>query len=477
MQETKQKILDLRKKRPKWFVSFITRFGIARVLAMSFASVILIGSLLLSLPVSVQGKAPSYLDSLFISTSAVCVTGLSPLTVADTYTFFGKTVMILLMEIGGLGLMTFVAAAIILQKKSMSLTERVMFASAAGKGDVSNIADYLKKIIKYTFFFQSIGFLLLLPHLIRDFGIGEGIFNSLFLCVSAFTNAGFDCFASNSLMNYASDPLVSLTVMGLITMGGLGFMVWFDLSRKLHEGKRKQNLHSFWISLSTHTKVVLSISLILFVSGTVFFCLAEMGNPSTLASLPVSSRILISMFQSVTLRTAGFYTVNIGACRQVTLLIMCVFMLIGGSPGGTAGGMKTTTAAILAVAVKNLLHDEGNTIHIWKRRIQDSDFIHAFIIFSVYIGFLFAATAIMLCTDGRTMDTLDLIYEEVSAIATVGLSAGLTPLLSPGGKIVIILLMFIGRVGPLAIIEVFQNRRSGLVRKHVEYPDADLMIG
>ena len=475
MQETKQKLLDLRKKRPTWFVCFISRFGIARVLALSFAMVILIGSLLLSLPISVQSKVPSYLDSLFVAASAVCVTGLSPLIVADTYTFFGKTVLIFLMEIGGLGLMTFVAAAIILQKKRMSLTERVMFASAAGKGDVSNLTDYLKKIIKYTFFFQSIGFFLLLPHLIRDFGIREGIFNSLFLCVSAFTNAGFDCFASNSLMNYASDPLVSLTVMGLITMGGLGFMVWFDLSRRFHEGKRSP--HSFWISLSTHTKVVLSISLILFLAGTVFFYLAEMSNPSTLESIPVSSRILISMFQSVTLRTAGFYTVNIGACRRVTLLVMCVFMLIGGSPGGTAGGMKTTTAAILAVAVKNLLHDEGNTIHIWKRRIQDSDFIHAFIIFSVYISFLFVASAILLCTDGRTMDTLDLIYEEVSAIATVGLSAGLTPLLSPGGKIVIILLMFIGRVGPLAIIEIFLKRRTGPRHKHVEYPDADLMIG
>jgi len=452
----------------------LRHFRISQLLALSFAAVILTGSLLLSLPIANAGAPAPYLDHLFVATSAVCVTGLTPIVVAEQYTLFGKTVMILLMQIGGLGLMTFVALFLMMRRQQMSYAEQTVFAAASGKSGMFDVPGYLRRILKYTFCFELCGFLLLSIRMVQDFGTAEGLFNALFLAVSAFTNSGFDAFAPDSLVRYAADPLVSITIMALITVGGLGFMVWMDLSHCLLQKNEAGTRRKLWSRLLVHSRIVIRTSAILFISGTVLFLISEFSNPETIGSMPLSSKLLVSAFQSVTLRTAGFATVRIGSCYQASLLIMCVYMLIGGSPGGTAGGMKTTTAAVLLSTIWAAMHGRriGCLAH---RQLQPTDVLRALVICSLYLGFLLLATILLLVTDPEcTM--LQLLFEASSAIGTVGLTAGITAGLSAMGKIIIILLMYIGRVGPLAIVEVFQRRHES-IRHSVEYPPAEIMIG
>lgn len=440
-----------------------------------FLAVILIGSILLTLPVSNNIRPAPYIDNLFVSCSAVCVTGLSTVTASAQYSIFGKTVLIFLMQIGGLGPMTIIAIIFLQNRKRMETTEKKLFAAGSGKSNLFDVPAYLRRIIRFTFIFEAAGFVLLCTRLIDIFGNPEGVFHSLFLSVSAFTNAGFDSFAADSLAAYASDPLINITVMILIVTGGLGFMVWFELSDWFRSRiKQEDVLHQKRRRLSVHSVVVLRATVILLVSGMILFFLFEARNPATLAGKEPEEKLLISMFQSVTLRTAGFATVNIGRCTRPVLLIMCMYMLIGGSPGGTAGGMKTTTAAVLFRTALNTLDDKHKDAVIRYRRVAPSLLKHAFVIFSLYIMTLFVSVLILTMTEPQ-MDLLPLVFEASSAVATVGISTGITPALSAEGKIIIMILMFIGRLGPLSVYLAFHKIREK--PRHVQYPDANIIIG
>ncbi len=464
-------------RRSTFLENLITRYKLVTILAASFALVILAGSILLALPFSNKGPSISYLSHLFVATSADCVTGLSPVTVADQYTLFGKCVMILLMQIGGLGLMTFVALVINFGKNRASFSELRAFADATGKAGYYDVSGYIHRIIKYTVFFEFLGFALLAIRFVKDFGTAEGLFNALFIAVAAFTNAGFDCFASDSLGCYATDPLVSLTVMALIVIGGLGFIVWIEIRHHLQTMKdRRLPLHAFFSSFSAHTKTVVIVTLILIVSGTLLFMITEFNNPETIGNYNFWEKCLVSGFSSVTLRTAGFSTVSIAACRRTTLLIMCIFMLIGGSPGSTAGGIKTTTVAIILVMLRSFMKEELDNCNLFHRRIRRHFFINAELVLTSYLFFLMLGIIALVATQ-PSIPALNLIYEAVSAIATVGLTANTTASLSASGEIIIIALMFIGRVGPIAMIEIFQRNLHKPPHNHVQYPSANIMIG
>lgn len=467
---------ELQLQRQKtWLEKLLARFRPGQILALSFLIVILTGALLLSMPFSNQAGGKTFLDHLFTAVSAVCVTGLSTVTVAEQYTLFGKTVMIFLMEIGGLGLMMFVALVMMLNRQKMSMQEKRMFATASGKAGYDDVPHYIKRIFTYTAVFEGIGFLLLSIRFTKDFGMAKGLFYALFTAVSAFTNAGFDPFASDSLLRYARDPLVSLTVMGLITVGGLGFMVWFELYDFLAR-KRKGERYLRFAHLSVHARIVLKSSLYLFLSGTLFFLILEWNNPGTIGNEAFGYKLLISAFQSVTLRTAGFATVAMGKCTKAAILTMCFFMIIGGSPGGTAGGLKTTTAVIVASGILHTLKDDQEQPHLMHRSISRQLLFKAASLVFLYLGFLLLGLVLLLITDGSHAETSALIFEECSAIATVGLTAGITGTLSVPGRIILMVLMYTGRIGPFVIISIFGRSEEGK-RSHLKYPPCDIMIG
>lgn len=446
-----------------------------KLLLISFLFIIFTGSVLLSLPFSNIASPVGYLDNLFVAVSAVCVTGLSTVTVASQYSIFGKCVLILLMEVGGLGPMTIIAIIMQRNKKRMATVEKKLFAAASGKSNLYDVPSYIRKIMLYTLIFETAGFLLLSLRLCGIYGLTEGLFNSFFLSISAFTNAGFDCFASDSLAAFSADPLINLTVMGLIITGGLGFVVWFELydllaSRfKQNDGIRKKHRY-----LSEHASIVLQTTVILLVTGALLFAVLESGSRGTLRNMEGPERVLVSLFQSVTLRTAGFSTVVIGQCTRPMLLIMCFYMLIGGSPGGTAGGIKTTTAAVLFKTAVNSLNQKHQDALIRHRKISSAVMKQAFMIATLYAAIIFGMTLILTVTE-PSATLLSLLFEVFSAIATVGITTGITPILSVGGKIVIMLLMFIGRLGPLSLYTAFHKEQK--IRNHVEYPDANIIIG
>ena len=446
-----------------------------KLLMISFLIIIFTGSLLLTLPFANIRKPVGYLDNLFVAVSAVCVTGLTTVTVASQYSLFGKIILIALMQLGGLGPMTIIAIIIQRNKRRMATVEKKLFAAGSGKSDLYDVPKYIRKIILYTVIFETIGFLLLSVRMTQLFDTGEGLFNSVFLSVSAFTNSGFDCIGSDSLMIYAGDLLINLTIMFLIITGGLGFVVWFELYdliiSRFRRGTVIRRSHRY---LSEHATVVLRTTGFLLVSGAVLFAVFESPNPGTLRNLTDGEKLLTSLFQSVTLRTAGFSTVTIGRCTRPMLLIMCLYMMIGGSPGGTAGGIKTTTAAVLtSTAINSLSQKHGDAV-IRHRRISSDLLKQAFMIVTLYFFIIFVMTLILTITEPG-INLLPLLFEVFSAIATVGISAGITSSLSVPGRIVIMLLMFIGRMGPLSIFTAFHKdiRRDN----RVIYPDAEIIIG
>ncbi|MCI5773445.1 MAG: TrkH family potassium uptake protein [Erysipelotrichaceae bacterium] len=438
-----------------------TKFNAPQLFVLSFALIIFVGSILLTMPFCNNGSSAPYIDNLFTAVSATCVTGLVTVVPYQQYSVLGQIVIIFLMQAGGLGLMTLVAIAVVFLHKKLLLKEKKALKDYLNKPDMSNFNTYIRSIYGYTFIVESIGALLLMIRFIPKYGFFQGIFNSFFISVSAFCNAGFDNIAANSLIDYVSDPLVNLTVMALIVLGGLGFIVWFDIYLNRKKGKK----------LNLHTKIVLVTTLILIVSGAFLFFIFEYNN--TLAPLPLHDKIMASFFQSITYRTAGFATIDFAQSLPITRLIGCLYMYIGGSPGSCAGGMKTTTFIILIVAVISMIKNSGEYYSIWKRQLSKEIVIKALIIFAMYLSVSYIALAILLISE--PLDSLSLFFEVVSAICTVGLTCGITTSLSVIGKIVIITLMLIGRIGPITIVLFFVNNSN--MNYKFKYPKENVLIG
>jgi len=437
----------------------------AQLVMLSFGMVIALGTFLLMLPVSVvEGKKLGIIDALFLSTSATCVTGLATKSVGSDLTFFGQSVILVLIQIGGLSIMTLYSSMTILLGRSMGMKDRIILQDMLDVSSLEELFTIIMDIIKFTFFIELWGGVVLtIAFAFDDFEFGTALYYGFFHSISAFCNAGFALF-DTSLESYATNPLVNITVMILITMGGLGFLCLNELkllfTRKLH-----------YTRLSFHTKIVLVTSFVLTVSGTVFFFFGEFLN--ALDGYGLFDKVMISMFQSVTLRTAGFNTIPMTSMHSYSLYLMVLFMFIGGSPGSTAGGIKTTSLAILVQAIKTTLKGRDKVI-IFDRKISSQIVVKttALTFISIIIVSFFV---LILMKFEPNQSFLSIVYEVVSASGTVGLTLGVTSELSTMGKLAITVAMFIGRIGPLTMVLAIGQRHHQ--EGKFDYPDGRIMIG
>lgn len=444
------------------------KFSPIRVLPLGFALMIAVGTALLMLPAaSKSGEALPFLSALFTATSASCVTGL---VVADTGTYFslfGQIVILLLIQLGGLGFMAAASILFLLVGKRISLSERLTLAEAFGENRLQGIVPLAVSACALTFGFELIGAVLLSIRFIPAFGAARGIYYGIFHSISAFCNAGFDLMGNySSFTAYTGDPLVCFVLMALIVAGSLGFSVLLDISR----AKR-------FSALRLHGKIVLFVSAVLLFGGALFILLFEYGNPATLAPLSFPQKLLASLFQSVTFRTAGFNTIDQSAMSDASKALGCVLMLIGGAPAGTAGGLKLTTAAVLFCAVRAQLKGR-NDVEIFRRRVPEGTLRRSLCITAIGLTlFVIGIISVSLMergAPGASIGFLDQAYEVVSAMCTVGLSVGLTAAAGSGTRIALILLMFTGRVGMLtmALSLTARHEDSGL-----RMPEEDILVG
>ena len=448
------------------FKSFITN-NLTRTISLSFLMVILIGSLLLSLPLFNKGQSISFINHLFVATSATCVTGLVPVVVCEQYNIFGQLLILIMIQIGGLGFITLLMIFFLTLKKRLTFSTRLLMAEAINQNNLENIYDFIKYIVSYTFLVEAIGALCLFVVFIRDFPFLEAIYYSIFHSISAFCNAGFDVLGSSSLILYQQNIWLLFVVSILIIMGGIGFLVSKEIFEfiKLKKSPKK---------LSLHTKLVIIMTLSLIILGAILVYFMEYNNPETLGNLPFIHKITNSFFQSITYRTAGFAAVNQGALSESSKLVACFFMIIGGSPAGTAGGIKTVTVATLFLTVLTTLKGRKQVV-VFSRAIALDKIISAICVICISL-FIMITSSILLCMI-EPFNMIDLLYEVFSAFATVGLTANLTPYLSDIGKVIIMVLMYIGRIGPVAMMLTLMNKRQQNIENEIKYPKGDILVG
>ena len=444
----------------KWY----NRLATTQIIALGFLGIILIGTFLLMLPIaSRSGEATGFLTALFTATSATCVTGL---VVVDTYcywSFFGRCVILTLIQIGGLGFMTIGVFLAIFMKKNIGLRERGILQESMNTLQIGGIVKLVKKITIATFAIEGIGAVLLALRFVPEMGWLDGIGNGIFHSISAFCNAGFDLMGKkeeySSLVAYSDDLLVSITIMLLIIIGGIGFVVWDDLQKK------KWRVREYLL----HTKIVLVFTTILLVGGAVLIFLFERKN--LMADMGVKETILTSFFASVTARTAGFNTIDVAGMSVSSKIVTIVLMFIGGSPGSTAGGIKTTTFAVMLIVVwANLRNSHG--CNIFKRRLEEEEIRKASIV--VTINLLLAVAAIIAICGLQPFALEDVMLEVFSAIGTVGMSTGLTRELNGISRVIIILLMYSGRIGSMTFALSFTERKKVAP---VQLPAEKIIIG
>ena len=434
------------------FIARTRRLTPARIIIFGFLALILAGAALLTLPFATRdGQGASFEDALFTATSATCVTGL---VVHDTYTYwtpFGQGVILLLIQIGGMGVVTMALAIFTITGRRIGLKQRVVMQEAIAAPHVGGMVRMVGFIVRGTLCVETAGAVLLALRFCPQFGVAKGVWFAVFHAVSAFCNAGFDLMgesgAFSSLTDYSADPLVNLTIMGLITVGGICFLVWDDV---LHHGLR---FHHYRLQ----TKIVLVTSGLLVLLPALYLYFVEFSHPQW-AGLSGGERVLAALFQSVTTRTAGFNTVDQTALSGPAVLLCILTMLVGGSPGSTAGGFKTTSLAVLALCVVAILK-QRDSIQVFARRFPPVVLRHAATLITLYMG-LFLAGGVMLCEwDGIPLSAA--LYETASAIATVGLSMGVTPGLCLASHLVLVFLMYFGRVGCLTMLYAVAGGHHG----------------
>ena len=438
-----------------------------RVVALSFGLIILLGALLLTLPIaSRDGHSAGFFTGLFTATSATCVTGL---VVADTWTqwsLFGQVVILGMIQLGGLGFMTVITLISLLSHRRIGLSERLIMVSTLNLNDLDGVVRVVRHALMGTAVFEVAGALLMAIRLIPRFGVVKGIWHSIFHSVSAFCNAGFDLMGGStgpysSLAAYHDDPIILITTAVLIIVGGLGFFVWEDVARS-----------RCWRKLTIYTKLVLALTGMLLVFGTVFFFFAEGSNAGTMGGMGGGERLLNSFFQSTTLRTAGFNVVDQGAMRDGSKVISCVLMLIGGSSGSTAGGLKTVTVWVLFMVLLSSLRGH-DTLVFRGRSLSARRALNAVTLFMM-VTFLFVSSAVVISLLDD-VPFLSAAFETASALGTVGVTTGITSHLSMVSQIILIVLMYTGRVGVLSFSLAFIAHKNSSAK--IKYPEFNIMLG
>lgn len=434
-------------------LNIFKRFTPAQVLVLGFALLILAGGGILALPISsATGQPVHFIDAVFTSTSAVCVTGLVVVDTGTRYSIFGQVVIMLLIQVGGLGFMTMATLFALIMRKRIFLRERLIMQEAYNQLTVEGVVRLARRVLLITVLIEGTGALILGIRWSLDYGLARGFYYGLFHSVSSFNNAGFDLFGGfRSLTLYKTDFTVNIVVSFLIILGGIGFSVLLDIYRRRN-----------WRNLSLHTKVVLTTTAILLAVGTLGVFFMEYNNAKTLASLNLPGKILASWFQSVTPRTAGYNTIDIAGMRSATQFLFVMLMFIGASPGSTGGGIKTSTFWTLVSAVWAMVRGKED-IEIFQRRLPKEIVIRSLAITTVALGLVIFIT--MLLTITENSDFLTVLFETTSAFGTVGLTMGLTPKLTIIGKLAIILTMYLGRVGPLTVaFALAQKQRKAVYR-------------
>ena len=441
--------------------------SISRIMAVTFLCIIAAGTMLLCLPAaSRSGKPAGFLTSLFTATSATCVTGL---VMGDTYsmwTDFGQLVILLMIQIGGLGFMSAASLAYFTLRRKIGMRSRLVIAEAIGAGsDMSDVTEHQKRLMIRAFAVEGIGAVILTARFAFDYPFLLALKLGIFHSVSAFCNAGFDLLGfrapGSSLALYHTDPVICLTLCALVILGGLGFLVWDDVLRE-----RKP---SRW---NVYTKLVMITTGVLLLSGMILTCVLEWNNPHTLGKLSFFEKLLAALFQSVTLRTAGFAGLDQAMLTPASKGVSIFMMLIGGSSGSTAGGLKTVTLVVLLMFLWNRLRGRY-TVSVFHRTIEDSHVLNAITIFIVMVGLSFFGGTFICATSPVAF--ADGLYEAVSAIGTVGLSTGITARLRPLAKMMLILFMYFGRVGVLTISMGFLKKKPA--GEKYRYANTDLLIG
>lgn len=434
---------------------------------VSFFVAILVGSILLMLPISsASGKFTSFVDALFTATTATCVTGLVTVPTVSHWSIFGQIVILILIQVGGLGIITIMAGFATLLHKKMGLADRVLLQDAFNLNTLSGLEAFVKKVIKGTLFIEGIGALCYMLVFVPRFGL-KGIWISIFTSVSAFCNAGIDILAENSLCDYAVNPIINITTALLIIIGGLGYIVWWDVLRVCKEKRRKP-----FQMLTLHSKIVISTTILLIVAGGVLLLIFEYNNPNTIGGYSFLEKVEVAFFQSVTTRTAGFATVPQENLTNPSALICMILMFIGGSPVGTAGGIKTVTFAVLVVSAIATIRNYKE-VNLFGRALTKEAVGKAMAVAGMSFAIMFVSTVLLSIV--IQSDLLDILYETISATATVGLTRNLTSSLNVYGKIIIIATMYLGRVGPISLAVAFNLKREKI--NIIKNPVEDISVG
>ena len=451
-----------------------SRLTSAQIIPLSFLVTIIIGTILLLLPISTaEGQSTDLLTAAFTSTTSICVTGL---VVVDTYlhwSLFGKIIILILIQLGGLGIIAVTSILMLIIHRKFSLSQYVMIHDAFNLDSMEGLIKFLTGVFKGTFIVEGIGAMVYMITFIPKYGALRGIWYSVFTAISAFCNAGIDILGPDSLISYNGNVLLIINTMFLIVMGGLGYVVWFDISNGLkNKFKKKISLRFMVKHFSEHTKLVLSLTGVLILSGAVIVFIMEYNNPDTIGNMTFGGKALNSIFQSVTFRTAGFASVPQQSLTDGTAALGLLFMFIGGSPVGTAGGVKTVTLFFVVLNGVSFIRNRKEVV-VFKRKVSSEMMQKAAAIILVSFSVTFVFLLLLLLTND--VNLMDASYEIFSATATVGLSRALTPVLNPFGKILIIIAMYLGRIGPISMALFFNYR--GMEKNSISFAEGRYFVG
>lgn len=441
-----------------------------QIVLLSFLIAIALGSGLLSLPVSAaDGQPVAYIDALFTATTATCVTGLVTVPTFSAWSTFGHVVILLLIQIGGLGIVTVMSGVMMLLNRKMGIGDRLLIQDAFNLNTMSGLANFVRNVLAGTLVVELLGAVLYMTVFVPEFG-PRGIWISVFNAVSAFCNAGIDIIGPNSLCNYATDPVINLTTSLLVVLGGLGYIVWWDVLRVLQTRSRKNR--KFFRHLTLHSKIAITATLILLFAGTAIIFLTEYHNPQTIGNLSLFDKLQVALFQSVTTRTAGFASIPQESLSNAGALSSLMLMVIGGSPVGTAGGIKTVTVVTLFCSALATIRGKKYA-SLFHRTVSVASIRKAVAVVCAFTAIMLTSTLLLAaCTDAPM---LDILYETISATATVGLSRNLTGSLNLMGKLIIIVTMYFGRVGPISLAVALGSRSES--QNVVSDPPEEICIG
>jgi len=409
------------------------------------------------------------MDALFTATTSTCVTGLVTLPTFSTWSVFGQTVILILIQVGGLGVITVMTGLMLLLNKKLGIGDRLLIQDAFNLNTMSGLVRFVKNVLLGTLIIEGIGAVLYMLVFIPEFG-ARGIWISVFNSVSAFCNAGIDIIAENSLCNYATNPLINIVTSVLIILGGLGYIVWWDVLRVIKNRSPKNK--KIFRHLTLHSKIAITVTAGLVLFGAIFIFIFEYTNPLTIGGMDLFDKIQVSFFQSVTTRTAGFASVPQENLTNASAAVSVVLMLIGGSPVGTAGGMKTVTIAVLICSAFATIRNKNNAA-LFGRRISEDSIKKAVAVAVAFFTICTTSTILLLATSNASV--IDVVYETVSATATVGLSRNFTTSLNAFGKLIIIVTMYLGRVGPISLAVAFGSKNES--QNVISEPTEDISIG